>query len=144
MTRLHRHEVVSADLWNCDFCTDFGPFEKVEFEFFTKEVIDQQAPTETYSVRFGKESKSLVYCMRREGMEHLISIVKIDGTRGRSRQRETILDSLSTWPQRETPMNMTYPLVMKMMITKITEMALEALSYPQSPDHKSCAFGTLH
>ena len=41
--------------------------------------------------------------MRKEEMEHLVTAGKIDGKQSRGRQREKMLDSMTSWLQKENP-----------------------------------------
>ena len=48
--------------------------------------------------RIGKQQATFVgHILRRKGLEHLVITEKMEGRRGRGRQREQIIDSLAGW-----------------------------------------------
>ena len=44
-----------------------------------------------------RQAKFVGHVMRREGLEHLITTGMMEGKRGRGRQREKMLDGLTSW-----------------------------------------------
>ena len=44
-----------------------------------------------------RQAKFIGHVIRREGLEHLVTTGMLEGRRSRGRQREKILDGLTTW-----------------------------------------------
>ncbi|MFS3659968.1 hypothetical protein ACK6SD_23720, partial [Escherichia coli] len=64
----------------------------------TNEVLNQACTQRSLIKRIRiKQSMFFGHIMRREGLEHLVTTGKIQGRRDRGRQREKMLDGLTSW-----------------------------------------------
>ena len=62
------------------------------------EVMEEAGLTRSLVNRNGKQQATFVGCiLRRKGLEHLVITGKMEGRRGKGRQREQMIDSLAAW-----------------------------------------------
>ena len=69
-----------------------------------KEVLQRAKASRALMKNIRKQqSKFIGHTMRQRSLEHLVTTGKMEVKRSRGRQREKMLDSLSTWLQKDTP-----------------------------------------
>ena len=62
------------------------------------EVMEEAGLTRSLVNRIRKQQATFVgHILRRKGLEHLLITGKMEGRRGRGRQREQMIDSLAAW-----------------------------------------------
>ena len=62
------------------------------------EVMEEAGLTRSLFNRLRKQQATFVgHILRRKGLEHLVITGKMEGRRGRGRQREQMIDSLAAW-----------------------------------------------
>ena len=62
------------------------------------EVMEEAGLTRSLFNRIRKQQATFVgHILRRKGLEHLVITGKMEGRRGRGRQREQMIDSLAAW-----------------------------------------------
>ena len=61
-------------------------------------VVEEAGLTRSLVNRISKQQATFVgHILRRKGLEHLVITGKMEGRRGRGRQREQMIDSLAAW-----------------------------------------------
>ena len=72
-----------------------------------KEVMEKIGLTRSLVKRTRqRQAKFVGHIMRRKGLEHLITTGKLEGGRGRGRQRDKLLDGLTWWMKTERVTNL--------------------------------------
>ena len=115
-----RHRVLQCNvepilMYGCETWTITKPIQKkieaVEMGFWRRmlkipwtakrtnaEVMEEAGLTRSLVNRIRKQQATFVgHILRRKGLEHLVITGKMEGRRGRGRQREQMIDSLAAW-----------------------------------------------
>ncbi|GFR63294.1 UDP-glucuronosyltransferase 2A1-like [Elysia marginata] len=77
-----------------DECSEFLGQRESQTRLYELKLIQEDHSSRPYEKR---QATFLGHVMRREKLEHLITTGKLDGKRGRGKQREKMMDGLKRW-----------------------------------------------